>query len=48
MPGRMGGEKFTAKNLEVIGIDAEQNVLLVRGAVPGPANGLVMIRKRND
>jgi large subunit ribosomal protein L3 len=48
LPGRMGGENFTAKNLEVIGIDAEQNVLLVRGAVPGPANGLVMIRKRND
>ena len=48
LPGRMGGEQFTAKNLEVIGIDAEQNVLLVRGAVPGPANGLVMIRKRND
>ena len=48
LPGRMGGENFTAKNLEVVGIDAEQNVLLVRGAVPGPANGLVMIRKRND
>ncbi len=48
LPGRMGGEKFTAKNLEVVGVDAEQNVLLVRGAVPGPANGLVTIRKRND
>lgn len=48
LPGRMGGETFTAKNLEVIGIDAELNVLLVRGAVPGPANGLVTIRKRND
>jgi len=48
LPGRMGGENFTAKNLEVVAIDAEQNVLLVRGAVPGPANGLVMIRKRND
>ena len=48
LPGRMGGENFTAKNLEVVGVDAEQNVLLVRGAVPGPANGLVTIRKRND
>ncbi len=48
LPGRMGGEKFTAKNLEVVAVDAEQNVLLVRGAVPGPANGLVTIRKRND
>ncbi len=48
LPGRMGGANFTAKNLEVVAIDAEQNVLLVRGAVPGPANGLVTIRKRND
>jgi large subunit ribosomal protein L3 len=48
LPGRMGGENFTAKNLEVVGVDEEQNVLLVRGAVPGPANGLVTIRKRND
>ena len=48
LPGRMGGETFTAKNLEVIGVDEEQNVLLVRGAVPGPSNGLVMVKKRND
>ena len=48
LPGRMGGVNFTAKNLEVIGIDAELNVLLVRGAVPGPSNGLVMVKKRND
>src|SRR2546426_3470333 len=48
LPGRMGGANFTAKNLEVVAIDAELNVLLVRGAVPGPANGLVTIRKRND
>ena len=48
LPGRMGGVQFTVKNLEVVAVDAEQNVLLVRGAVPGPANGLVMVRKRND
>ncbi len=48
LPGRMGGENFTAKNLEVVAIDTDMNVVLVRGAVPGPANGLVMIRKRND
>ncbi len=48
LPGRMGGVNFTAKNLEVVAIDAEQNVVLVRGAVPGPSNGLVTIRKRND
>jgi len=44
----MGGVNFTAKNLEVVGIDAELNVLLVRGAVPGPSNGLVTVKKRND
>ncbi len=48
LPGRMGGENFTAKNLEVVGVDEEQNVLLVRGAVPGPSNGLVMVKKRKD
>lgn len=48
LPGRMGGVNFTAKNLEVVAIDAEQNVVLVRGAVPGPSNGLVTIKKRND
>jgi len=48
LPGRMGGVNFTAKNLEVVGVDADQNVLLVRGAVPGPSNGLVTVKKRND
>ncbi len=48
LPGRMGGANLTIKNLEVVGVDPEQNVLLVRGAVPGPPNGLVVIRKRDD
>ncbi len=48
LPGRMGGENLTIKNLEVVGVDPEQNVLLVRGAVPGPPNGLVVVRKRED
>jgi large subunit ribosomal protein L3 len=48
LPGRMGGVNFTAKNLEVVAVDPEQNVLLVRGAVPGPPNGLVTVKKRND
>ena len=48
LPGRMGGENLTIKNLEVVGVDPEQNVLMVRGAVPGPPNGLVVIRKRDD
>ena len=46
LTGRMGGVNLTIKNLEVIGSDAEQNVLLVRGAIPGPVNGLVFILKR--
>lgn len=46
LPGRMGGKNLTIKNLEVVGIDAEQNVLLVLGAIPGPTNGLVVVKKR--
>ena len=46
LPGRMGGKALTTKNLVVAGVDAEQNVLLVRGAVPGPPNGLVYVLKR--
>jgi len=34
------------KNLLVVGVDTEQNVLLVRGAIPGPPNGLIYIKKR--
>jgi large subunit ribosomal protein L3 len=48
LPGRMGTARYTAKNLEVIGVDVEQNVLLVRGAVPGPVRGLVLIHKQKD
>ena len=44
MPGRMGGKRVTQKGLEVIEIDAEQNLLMVRGAVPGPKNGTVEVR----
>ena len=48
LPGRMGGKQLTVKNLMVAGVDPEQNVLLVRGAVPGPPNGLVFVKKRDD
>lgn len=44
MAGRMGAEKVTTLNLEVVRSDAEQQVVLVRGAVPGPRGGLVVIR----
>lgn len=45
MAGRMGGERVTAVNLEVVEADPERNLLLVKGAVPGMTNGLVMIQK---
>ncbi len=46
LPGRMGGKRLTTKNLRVVHVDAEQNVILVRGAVPGPVNGLVYVKKQ--
>lgn len=45
LPGRMGGAKVTAQNLEVIRILPEQDLLVVKGAVPGANGGLVVIRK---
>lgn len=44
MPGHMGSETITVRNLEVVRIDAEQNLLLVKGAVPGGKNSLLTIR----
>ena len=44
MAGRMGGGKVTTQNLTVVSADAERNLLLVKGAVPGPKGGLVLIR----
>jgi large subunit ribosomal protein L3 len=44
-PGHMGHERKTIKNLRVVKIDAEENLLLVRGAVPGPTGGYLLIRK---
>lgn len=44
MPGRMGGVKRTAKNLELVRIDAENNLLFIKGSVPGANNGVVFIR----
>jgi large subunit ribosomal protein L3 len=46
MPGRMGGALTTVKGLKVVKIILEQNLLLVRGAVQGPAGGLLTILKR--
>jgi len=44
MAGRMGAEKVTTLNLEVVQADAERNLLLVKGAVPGPKGGLIVLR----
>jgi large subunit ribosomal protein L3 len=45
LPGRMGREKVTVQNLKVIRIDTEKSVVLVRGALPGPRNCDVLVRK---
>ncbi|MFI6758686.1 50S ribosomal protein L3 [Micromonospora sp. NPDC050417] len=44
MAGRMGARRFTSQNLVVQAVDAEQNLLLVRGAIPGPKGALVLVR----
>ena len=44
MAGRMGGSKVTTQNLTVVSADAERNLLLIKGAVPGPKGGLVLVR----
>ncbi len=44
MPGRMGGDKVTTLNLEVVKTDAARDLLLVKGAVPGPKGGTVVVR----
>ena len=45
MPGHMGHVKVTVQNLEVVRVDAENNLLLVKGAVPGPKKSLVTIKE---
>ena len=45
MPGHMGNVRRTVRNLKVVKIEGEQNLIYVKGAVPGPNGGLVMVRK---
>lgn len=45
MPGRLGAKKITVQNLEVLKVDAEQNMLVVKGSVPGGDNALLYIRR---
>jgi len=47
MAGRMGGEQVTVQNLQVLKVDEEQNLLVVKGAVPGAKNSYVIIKKWN-
>ncbi|EMT45644.1 MULTISPECIES: 50S ribosomal protein L3 [Anoxybacillus] len=44
LPGRMGGERVTVQNLKVVKVDPERNLILIKGNVPGPNKGLVIIK----
>ena len=46
MPGQMGGKKITVQNLEIVKVDVENNLLLVKGAVPGPKKSMVTIKEK--
>jgi large subunit ribosomal protein L3 len=46
MPGHMGAARHTETGLQVVKIDTERNLLFVRGAVPGPSRGIVLVRKQ--
>ena len=45
MAGRMGNERVTVQNMRVVSIDTERNLILVKGAVPGPTSGMLIVRK---
>ena len=44
LPGRMGGERVTVQNLQVVRVDADKNMLLIKGAVPGAKKGLLILK----
>jgi len=45
MPGHAGSVQVTVRNLEIVSVDADKNIILVKGAVPGPKKGLVTIKE---
>ena len=45
MPGQMGNKRITTQNLEIVRVDAENNLILVKGAVPGPKKSLVTLKE---
>ncbi|MET3291438.1 50S ribosomal protein L3 [Brevibacillus fluminis] len=44
LPGQMGGDNVTIQNLEVVKVDTDRNLILVKGSIPGPKNSLVVVR----
>lgn len=48
MPGRMGGNQATIKNLKIMEVDIKNNILLIKGAIPGARNGLLLISGKGD
>lgn len=45
MGGRMGNEKVTVQNLEIVRVDAEKNLILIKGAIPGPKKGIIIVKQ---
>ena len=45
MPGQMGNKKVTIQNLEIVKVDVENNLILVKGSVPGPKKALVTLKE---
>ena len=44
LPGHMGVDRVTVQNLEIVKVDAEENIILIKGAVPGNKGGLVTVK----
>ena len=44
LPGRMGGVRTTVQHLTIVKVDKDRNLLLIKGAIPGPKKGLVLVR----
>jgi large subunit ribosomal protein L3 len=45
LPGHMGVDTVTVQNLEIVKVDVERNILLVKGSIPGPKKGLVFVKR---
>lgn len=45
MSGRLGGERVTIQNLQIVRVDSERNLLLIKGSIPGPNKGIVVVRR---